>query len=67
MEFAYNNSCHQSLEISSYEALYGRKCRSPIHWHKAVEKRFLSPKEMDKVSEEIEIINKRIQAFIDRQ
>ena len=26
MEFAYNNSCHQSLEITLFEALYVRKC-----------------------------------------
>ena len=31
MEFANNNSYHQSLGMSLFEALYGRKCRSPIH------------------------------------
>ncbi|CAL1407874.1 unnamed protein product [Linum trigynum] len=32
MEFAYNNQYHSSLKASPYEALYGRKCRSPLYW-----------------------------------
>ncbi|GJV44581.1 putative reverse transcriptase domain-containing protein, partial [Tanacetum coccineum] len=30
VEFSYNNSYHASIKAASYEALYGRKCRSPI-------------------------------------
>ena len=30
VEFAYNNSYHSSIELAPYEALYGRKCRSPF-------------------------------------
>jgi hypothetical protein len=30
IEFAYNNSFHASIGMAPYEALYGRKCRSPI-------------------------------------
>ncbi|KAK4388581.1 hypothetical protein Sango_2464700 [Sesamum angolense] len=30
MEFAYNNIFHSSIGMAPYEALYGRKCRSPI-------------------------------------
>ncbi|KZV52548.1 Gag protease polyprotein [Dorcoceras hygrometricum] len=32
IEFAYNNSYQASIEMAPYEALYGRKCRSPILW-----------------------------------
>ena len=32
IEFAYNNSYHASIEMAPYEALYGKKCRSPLYW-----------------------------------
>ncbi|GJT17067.1 putative reverse transcriptase domain-containing protein [Tanacetum coccineum] len=31
-EFLYNNSYHASIKAAPYEALYGRKCRSPMCW-----------------------------------
>ena len=38
MEFAYNNSYQATIEMAPYEALYGRKCRTPVCWIKAGEK-----------------------------
>ncbi|GJS04131.1 reverse transcriptase domain-containing protein [Tanacetum coccineum] len=32
VEFSYNNSYHASVRCAPFEALYGRKCRSPIMW-----------------------------------
>nr|GEU89275.1 hypothetical protein [Tanacetum cinerariifolium] len=32
VEFLYNNSYHASIKAASFEALYGRKCRSPVCW-----------------------------------
>ncbi|WMV37771.1 hypothetical protein MTR67_031156 [Solanum verrucosum] len=31
-EFAYNNSYHSSIQMAPFEALYGRRCRSPVGW-----------------------------------
>nr|GEV74903.1 hypothetical protein [Tanacetum cinerariifolium] len=30
VEFSYNNSYHASIKAAPFEALYGRKCRSPV-------------------------------------
>ncbi|GJW06578.1 putative reverse transcriptase domain-containing protein [Tanacetum coccineum] len=32
IEFSYNNSYHASIKVAPFEALYGRKCRSPVCW-----------------------------------
>ncbi|XP_073033834.1 uncharacterized protein [Primulina eburnea] len=32
VEFAYNNSYQSSIQMALFEALYGRRCRSPLYW-----------------------------------
>jgi hypothetical protein len=32
-EFAYNNSYQSSIKMAPFEALYGRKCRTPLFWN----------------------------------
>jgi len=41
VEFAYNNSYHASIQCATFEALYGRKCRSPLCWDAVGEKAVL--------------------------
>lgn len=41
VEFSYKNSYHSSIDMSSYEALYGRNCRSPLCWCEVWEKSLL--------------------------
>ncbi|KAA3470922.1 reverse transcriptase [Gossypium australe] len=42
-EFAYNNSYQSSIQMAPYEALYGRKCRTPTCWTKLGERQVLCP------------------------
>ena len=37
-EFSYNNSFQSSLQMSPFEALYGRACRTPLNWSEAGER-----------------------------
>ena len=38
-EFSYNNSYNSTIDMAPFEALYGRRCRSPIGWFDAFEVR----------------------------
>jgi transposase InsO family protein len=31
-EFSYNNSYQESIKMAPFEALYGRRCRTPLNW-----------------------------------
>ncbi|GKA45694.1 putative reverse transcriptase domain-containing protein [Tanacetum coccineum] len=43
VEFSYNNSYHCSVRCAPFEALYSRKCRSPIVWAKVGEGQLIGP------------------------
>ena len=43
VEFSYNNSYQASIQMAPFEALYGRRCRSPIGWFKIGEVKLLGP------------------------
>nr|GFD22401.1 reverse transcriptase domain-containing protein [Tanacetum cinerariifolium] len=44
VEFSYNNSYHVSIKGAPYEALYGRKCRSPVCWSEVKDSQLTGPK-----------------------
>nr|GEV99617.1 putative reverse transcriptase domain-containing protein [Tanacetum cinerariifolium] len=50
-----------------YEALYGRKCRSPVCWAKVGEAQLTGLELIQETTEKIVLIKKRIQAAQDRQ
>ena len=58
VEFAYNNSYQATIGMAPYEALYGRKCRSPIHWYEAGERKYLGPELVEQATEAIKKIQK---------
>ena len=39
-EFSYKNSYQESIKMASFEALYGRKCRTPLNWVERGEQRY---------------------------
>ncbi|GJX77465.1 putative reverse transcriptase domain-containing protein [Tanacetum coccineum] len=67
VEFSYNNSYHTSIKAAPFEALYGRKCRSPICWAEVGDAQLTGPEIFHETTEKIIQIKKRIQAARDRQ
>ena len=66
MEFAYNNSYQASIEMASFEALYGRKCRTLVCWDEVGEGRLVSPELVQITSEKVEVIFENLKTARDR-
>jgi hypothetical protein len=43
VEFSYNNGYQASLKMSLFEALYGKKCNSPVSWDDPVDREVVGP------------------------
>ena len=67
MEFSYNNSYQSSIGMAMYEALYGRRCRTPMCWTKMNEHKIIGPELVKDMEEKVQIIQQRLKAACDRQ
>ncbi|GJY44415.1 putative reverse transcriptase domain-containing protein [Tanacetum coccineum] len=63
----YNNNYHTSIKAAPFEALYGRKCRSPICWAEVGDSQLTGPEIIRETTEKIIQIKGRLQAARDRQ
>ncbi|GJT16644.1 reverse transcriptase domain-containing protein [Tanacetum coccineum] len=66
-EFSYNNSYHTSIRCAPFEALYGRKCRSPVLWAEIGEGSLIGPELVQETTDKVVAIKERLQAARDRQ
>nr|GFC93172.1 putative reverse transcriptase domain-containing protein [Tanacetum cinerariifolium] len=67
IEFSYNNSYHASIKAAPFEALYGRKCRSPVCWAEVREAQLIDPEIVQETTDKIIQINQTFQAARYRQ
>nr|GEW49900.1 putative reverse transcriptase domain-containing protein [Tanacetum cinerariifolium] len=63
VEFSYNNSYHTSIKAAMFEALYGRKCRSPICWAEVRDRQLTGPEIIHETTEKIVQIKSRSDTF----
>lgn len=59
-EFSYNNSYQASLQMSPFEVLYGRRCRTPLNWSESGERQFFGPDMINEAEEHVRMIRERL-------
>ncbi|GJW05464.1 putative reverse transcriptase domain-containing protein [Tanacetum coccineum] len=67
VEFSYNNNYHTSVKYAPFEALYRRKCRSPVIWTEVGESQLIGPEIMQETTEKIIQIKERLKTTRSRQ
>ncbi|GKA48121.1 putative reverse transcriptase domain-containing protein [Tanacetum coccineum] len=67
VEFSYNNNYHSSVKCAPFEALYRRKCRTPIAWAEVGESKLIGPEIIQETTDKIVQIKERLKTARDRQ
>ncbi|GJX71029.1 putative reverse transcriptase domain-containing protein [Tanacetum coccineum] len=66
-EFSNNNIYHTSIRCEPFEALYGRKCRSPVVWAKVDKSQMIGHEIVQETTDKIFQIKDRLKAARNRQ
>jgi hypothetical protein len=66
-EFSYNNSYQASLKMSPFEALYGRKCRTPLYLDQTGERHFFGHEIIQEAEKQVRIIWENLRVAQTRQ
>jgi hypothetical protein len=61
-EFSYNNSYQESIKMAPFEALYGRRCRTPLNWSEPRERWFFGLDLVKETEEKVRHIQANIKA-----
>jgi hypothetical protein len=56
VEFSYNNSYQESIKMAPFEALYGRRCRTPLNWSEPGERWFFRHDMVKETEEKVQRI-----------
>ena len=67
VEFVHNNSFQSSIGMAPYEALYERKCRTPLCRTDLSEKKIISPDLIQETKEKVKMIRERLKVATNRQ
>jgi hypothetical protein len=59
-EFSYNNSYQESIKMTPFEFLYGRKFRTPLFWNEHGENQIFGPDILQEVERQIEMVRENL-------
>jgi transposase InsO family protein len=59
-EFSYNNSYEASLKMAPLEALYGRKCRTPLYSNRTRESQVFGPEIIQEAEKQVQIVRENL-------
>ena len=59
-EFSYNNNYQTSLKMAPFEALYGRRCRTPLLWDEVGDRQLFGPDLIKESEEKVKLICDRL-------
>lgn len=60
IEFTYNNSYHSIIGMATFEALYGRRCSTPLCWYESGESVVLGPEIVQQTTEKVKMIQDKM-------
>jgi hypothetical protein len=66
-EFSYNNSYQESIKMAPFEALYGRRCRTPLNWSELGERWYFRPDLVKEIKEKVQQIRHNLKETQARQ
>jgi hypothetical protein len=66
-EFSYNNSFQASLKMAPFEALYGRRCRTPLGWSQTRERQVYGPDLVIETEDKVRVIQANLKTAQSRQ
>ena len=59
-EFSYNNSYQESIHMAPFEALYGKKCRTPLNWVEGGDRGYFGPDFIKDAREQVNVIQSHL-------
>jgi hypothetical protein len=66
-EFSYNDSYQASIKMAPFEALYGRRCCTPLNWSEPRERWFFRPDMVKETEEKVQRIIRNLKEAQARQ
>jgi hypothetical protein len=59
-EFSYSNSYQESIKMTPFEFLHGRKCRTPLFWNEPRENQIFGPDILQKVERQVHMVRENL-------